>query len=238
MDRRKLSAAIPAGMVGLFVLLWYIQPYPWLGIATGLVAGLMTYAILNSGRIDRFRKPLFAGITLVTSLSLLGLFFYWGPTQFIQWIERFNAGYYFPGSGGAGTISYPSPLLLPAIFWRGAEFLAQFDMWQTVVPGSILAFFLFMVPYILIFVVFGKAFCGWICPLGGLPDLMSSGSRTRWQLKFLEVGMEVDGGTTYTGLKGWVKVVKFVLLGLLVGLFFVTRLFSTKLNSATLRKNG
>jgi ferredoxin-type protein NapH len=115
---------------------------------------------------------------------------------------------------------YPGPLVLPVIFWRGAEFLTQFDMWQTSVPKTLLAFFIFMVPYAIIFLVFGRAFCGWICPLGGLPEFSAATGRQWVRLNFLRVKVESPGGVYYAGLKPWVNAIKYVIALALVLMSF------------------
>jgi polyferredoxin len=215
--RRK--AAVWALAVGLFNAWWYLNPYPWLGFSVGLVTGLLTNAMLSSGRIERFRRLLFIAIPVIILLTLFGTYLLLGNVQFMQWVARWNPGYYFPSGGGAGTVLYPGPVALPAIFWRGAEFLTQFGTWQTSFPKTLPVFFLFMVPYAVIFVVFGRAFCGWICPLGGLPEFSAAAGRKWVRFDFLRVRVGSQDGFYYAGLKPAVRAIKYIFALALVLLF-------------------
>jgi NapH/MauN family ferredoxin-type protein len=185
-------------------------------MAMGLVTGLFSFFALGQGRMERLRKPFFIALTLVTSLALVFYIQFSGITSFKQWVAAWPPGYYFPGFAVKGTIPYPGPMVLPSVFWGGTAFSASSGLWQTTVPNTLGSFFLFMVPYIIIFAVFGRAFCGWLCPLGGLPELMSSGGKEWWLAKPLTETTTVTGALGYTGLKGWVKAIRYVLLALLV----------------------
>ncbi len=209
-------------LTGVLIAWWYFNPFAWLGMAMGAVAGLMVYLILRTGRIERFRRPYFVILFAVISLSLLGMVMFWGPDQFMKWVDRFNPGYYFPRSGGLGTISYPHPIVLPSIFWGGADFLAQFKTWQTSVPQNMAASFLFMLPYAVILLLFGRAFCGWLCPVGGLPEAMSSGCKEVLQLGLFKGKKAMDGSYYYTGLKPWVNIARYVVLLITVLVFLVS----------------
>ena len=70
----KGRAAAWALIVALISAWWYINPYPWLGFIVGLTAGLLTFGMLSSGRIERFRRLLFIGIPLVIVLTLADLY--------------------------------------------------------------------------------------------------------------------------------------------------------------------
>ena len=217
----RKKAVILGALVGGFVFWWYFLPFPWLGAVMGLLAGLFTFYILSTGRMERLRRPFFIALPVFMSVTLIANILFTGSTSFMKWVAMWNPGYYFPSSGGSGTIPYPIPLLIPAIFWRGAEFLAELSVWQSVVPATLGASFVFMIPYALIFIVFGKASCGWLCPLGGLPEVMATGKKERWQLNFLKKKTVTTSGFIYTGLKGWGNNVKygFLLVVILLSLF-------------------
>jgi len=206
------KAIILGILVGGFVFWWYISPFPWLGAVMGLLAGSVTFYILITGRMERLRRPLFISLFFLMLVTLAANMFFIGSATFTQWVETWDPGYYFPSSAGSGTIPYPIPVVIPAIFWGGAEFIAGLTVWQTVIPTTLGLALAFMIPYALIFTIFGKAACGWLCPLGGLPEVMASGKRERWQLNFLKKRTLTAGGLSYTGLKGWVSYVKYVFL--------------------------
>jgi polyferredoxin len=207
---RQGQAATWAIITGLVSAWWYLSPYPWVGITVGLTTGLLTFGMLSSGRIERFRRLLFIAVPLIIVLTLVDLYFQLGSVQFMQWVARWDAGYYYPSGGGAGTILHPWPVILPAIFWRGAEFLPQFHIWQTTVPATLLAFLILMLPYAIIFLVFGRAFCGWICPLGGLPEFSAAIGRKWLRLDFLRVKVKTEDGFYYAGLKPGANAVKYI----------------------------
>lgn len=220
MNRFKMSPRMQAAAwglgVGLFGLWWYFDPYPLLGAAIALASGLGVYAMLSSGRIERLRRPFFTILMLLGSLSLLGTFMLLGPMQFGQWLGRWDPGYYFVSSAGRGTLVFPSPVVVPSVFWGGADFLTSVGMWQTSVPGSMVSALLFMIPYVIILLAFGRAFCGWICPLGGLVDLSASTDRDRLRLNFLQEKITTEDGFYYGRLKPWAGWVRYVLLVVVV----------------------
>lgn len=208
----RKKAVILGALVGGFVFWWYFLPFLWLGAVMGLLVGFATFYILSTGRMERLRRPFFIALFVFMSLTLVTNFLFFGSTTFIHWVETWNPGYYFESSGGSGIISYPIPIIIPSIFWRGAEFVAGLSEWQVVLPTTLGVSLALMIPYALIFIVFGKAACGWLCPLGGLPEVMSSGKKERWQLNFFRKKTVTPSGFIYTGLKGWVNNVKYVFL--------------------------
>ena len=213
--RRAALFALGGGMFGTW---WYINPYPVLGIVVGAVTALVIFGMLYTGRIERYRRLIFIAFTVVITLSLIGLVCLWGSGQFVQWAERFNTWYYFPRTSSVGTINFPHPVVLPAIFWGGAEFLTAYNTWQTPVPGSLMGALVFLFPYIIIFVVFGRAFCGWICPMGGLPEAFSSGRRGFALLDRLKVRVDTEDGYYYRGFYPRLNWLRYGLLAVTVAL--------------------
>ncbi len=217
----RKRAVILAALVGGFSFWWYFTPFPWLGVVMGLLAGLYTFYLLSTGRMERLRKALFVGLPVLVLTTLVVNILYIGLTSVMVWIGRWDASYYFPGSGGLGTSPYPLPTLLPTIFLGKAEFLTEWSVWQTAIPTNLGEFFVTMIPFFIILVVFGRAFCGWLCPFGGLPDLMATGKKERWQLNFLKKKLVTTRGFSYySDLKGWVQNIKYVFLLVVVLLSF------------------
>lgn len=209
----RKKAVILAALVAAFSFWWYFDPFPWVGVVMGLLTGLFTFYILSTGRMERLRKALFVGLPVLVIATLIVNILYIGLTSFMIWVGLWDGGYYFPNSQGLGTSPYPLPILLPQIFLGRAEFLAEWSVWQTAIPTNLGEFFVAMIPFFVILVVFGRSFCGWLCPFGGLPDLMASGKKERWQLNFLKKKMVTTRGVSYyTDLKGWVHNIKYVLL--------------------------
>jgi len=203
---------------GLFGLWWYCEPYPALGAAIAIISGLGVFGVLASGRIERFRRPFFTAIMLAGALSLAGTFMLLGPVQFAQWLARWDPGYFFASSAGQGTLLYPSPVVMGSVLWGGARFLELVGMWQSSVPGSMAGALLFMLPYAVILLVFGRAFCGWLCPIGGLVDLAASTDRDRLALDGLREKIITADGFYYGRLKRWVGWIRYILLLVVVAL--------------------
>ena len=216
----RMKAAAWAIGTGLFCGWWYITPYPWLGLIIGLVTAILIYAMLHSGRIERFRRLFFIGIFTAIGLTLVNLYFELGTVQFMQWVSRWDAGYFSAAGGGTGTILYPQPIVLPAVLWEGATFLTQFRTWLTPFPGNLFTSLLYMIPFAVIFLLFGRAYCGWICPLGGLPNLSAALGRQWLRLDVLRVKIQTGEGSHYGGLKPWVNSIKYVLAVIVIFLSF------------------
>jgi len=225
MNSFKLSPTVRAAAwglgTGLFGLWWYCEPWPALGALVALVSGLGVFGMLASGRIERFRRPFFTAITLAGALSLAGTFMLLGPVQFGQWLANWDPGYFFASSAGQGTLLYPSPVVMGSVMWGGARFLELVGMWQSSVPGSMLSALLFMIPYAVILLVFGRAFCGWLCPIGGLVDLSASTDRDRLRLDFLREKIITPDGFYYGRLKARVAWIRYGLLAVVVILSLV-----------------
>lgn len=217
----RKKAVILAALVGAFALWWYFKPFPWLGVGMGLFAALFTLYILSTRRMERVRRAFFIGLPILVLTTLAANIFFTGFTSFMIWVGLWDAAYYVPGSGGLGASQYPLPILIPTIFLGRAEFLIQWSVWETAIPTNLGEFFVFMIPYFIVLLVFGRAFCGWICPFGGFPEVMTIGKKERWQLNFLKKKIvKPSGFTYYTGLKEWVKNLRYGLLLAIIVLFF------------------
>jgi len=186
-------------------------------------AGLFTYFILTTRRMERLRKPFFVGLFVFVAVTLVENIMFLGYNSFLFWVNGWSAGYYSASPSRIGVTPFPLPIVIPAMLLGKADFLASQSLWQTQIPTSIALFLLFMIPYILTFVIFDRAFCGWLCPFGGLPELMLTGRKPKWHLSFLQKKASERGGfslTGYTGLKWWVEWIRYGLLLLLIVLSF------------------
>lgn len=208
----RKKAVILGALVGGFVFGWYFHPFLWLGVVMGLIAGFITFYILNTGRMELLRKPFFTSLFVLLLVTLVANFLFFGSNNFTHWVETWNPGYYFERSGGSGIILFPIPLIIPSILWRGADFAVQLSEWQVVLPTTLGASFSLLVPFAAILIIFGKAACGWLCPLGGLPEVMSSGRKERWQLNLFKKETITNSGYLYSSLKNWVNYIKYAFL--------------------------
>ena len=223
----KKKAAILGILAGGFVFWWYSTPFPWLGGVMGLFVGLFTFCTLNTSKMERLRRPFFIGLAIVVLVTLAANILWVGYRSFLIWVEAWHAGYYLEGAAQTGTALFPLPLLVPSIFLGKAEFLLQDSVWLTGQPTSLASFFLFMIPYFLTLIIFERAFCGWVCPLGALPEAMVTGNKERWSLSFLKKtstatsGFRIPNPAGITVFKGWVEWVKYGFLILLILLSFL-----------------
>lgn len=213
----KKKAVILGVLVGVFTLWWYSSPFFWVGAAMGLFGGFFTFFILSTKRMERLRVYFFMGLAVFVLVTITANILYIGFTSFMQWVAIWDTSYYVPGEG-RGTSPFPLPILIPSLLLGKANFLLDQSVWETVIPSRLDMFFLFMIPYVITFLVFDRAFCGWICPLGGLPEGVATLTKKRRVLgflKFLERKPSAPGEfslTGFTGLKGWVEWVRYGIL--------------------------
>lgn len=217
----KKKAAILAVLVGLFALYYYYVPFPWVGVVVALLSGTFTFFILKTRRMERLRLTFFLCLSLFVITTLTANIIYFHFDNFMIWAKEWSAGYYFPGAANKGTTPFPLPILIPNVILGRADFDVLNSVWNTAFATSLSSFLLLMVPFVITFLVFDRSFCGWICPMGGIPEGMTSlGGKRRWFIKSLErkpsdpVGFSLTG---LSGLKGWVEWVRYgILLGLIL----------------------
>lgn len=212
---------IPALLVGGFALWWYYKPFPWLGAIMAVLSAALTYFILNTRRMERFRRATYIGIFAAVLLTLIIIISSLGLGSFLTWISTHEKAYYLAGQT-IGTLSYPCTREVPQVLLGRAAYLPSIGVWQTNFPSNINAFLLLMVPYLGTAILFGRGICGWICPFGGLNEAMVTGKKERWQLNFLKKADATTSGFRYAGLKTWVKDIKYGMLAavVLLSVFF------------------
>ena len=217
--KSKKLAAITALVVGGFALWWYFSPFWWLGVIMGLVAGLFTFFILNSRRMERYRRVYFISLFLIATASLIVVIADMGTATFLDWAEVHEKEYYLPGQA-PGTLTYPCTRDVPQLLLGRASFYIGVG-WAAEFPSSMSVFLLFMVPYFVTGLFFSRGFCGWICPFGGLTEAFTTGKKERWSLNMFRKRVITKKGVHYEGLKEWVKDTKYGLLLALIILSFV-----------------
>ncbi len=212
----RKKAIILGVLVGLFTFWWYLTPFPWLGIVMGLLGGFFTFFVLNTRRMERLRVAWFLGLAILVFITLAANILYIGYHSFLQWVRLWDVSYYTAGADAVGTSPFPLPTQIPTIMLGQAKFLVNESTWLTTFDSSWSVFFLLMIPYLVTFLVFERVFCGWICPMGGLPEGMSSMMKKRvWFFRFLDKKPAAPGGFSLTGLsglKGWVEWVRYAIL--------------------------
>ena len=214
----KKKAVILGFLVGAFALYWYFEPFPWFGAIMGLLAGLFTFFILSTRRMERLRRPFFIALFVLVLISLIAIILGMGMDTFMSWVEIHEKEYYLPGQT-VGALSYPCTREVPQVLLGRAEFLVGIGMWQTTFPSSLGEFLVLMVPFALTGLLFGRGFCGWICPFGGLVEASVTGRKERWKLNLFKKYTSTQKGFRYEGLKEWVKDTKY---GLLLGIILLS----------------
>ena len=207
-----------------------------------LLSGVFTYFILTTRRMEHMRKPFFVGLSVFVFITLTANVMFLGFNSFRQWVNGWNAGYYSLSPSRVGVTPFPLPIVIPAIMLGKAKFLADQSLWQTQIPTSMALFILFMVPYILTFLIFDRAFCGWLCPFGGLPEFMLTGRKPKWRFAILQKKPSERGSfslTGLTGLKWWVEWIRYTLLLIFIVLSFAVPFAIVNIISPALwAKNG
>ncbi len=215
----KKRALIPAILVGGFALYWYFVPFVWFGVIMGLLSGAAVYYLLSARRMERLRRIYFFGLFVVVFTSLILVITSMGLDTFLGWAEIHEKEYYLPGQT-VGALSYPCTREIPQLLLGRATFIVGTGMWQTVFPSNLTEFLVLMIPFTLTGIVFGRGFCGWVCPFGGLTEAFVTGRKQRWRLDFLKRYKVTKTGLRREGLKEWVKDSKYGILLAIVLLSF------------------
>jgi len=231
--KSKKLATILALLVGGFAFWWYFKPFPvsgewydfyknisfWLGLVMGLLAGLFTFFILNSKRMERFRRIYFISLFFIALVSITVIISDLGLDNFIKWADIHEKEYYLLGQA-PGTLTWPCTRDVPQLLMGKASFIRGVG-WAADFPTNMNEFLLFMVPFFVTGFFFSRAFCGWICPFGGLTELFVTGKKERWSLNMFKKQVTTKRGFRFEGLKDWVKDTKYGILAALIILSFV-----------------
>ncbi len=216
--RSNKQAILMAFLVGGFALWWYIKPFPWLGVVMALISGVFTYFILTTKRMERLRRVFYIGIfVVVLGSTLVVILSDWGVKGLLDWApEHYEWIEYYKPSESLGTLSFPCARIIPEAFFGRASYIPDAGVWEASFPTTFNEMMLLTVPFIVTGLVFGRGFCGWICPFGGLNEAMVTGKKERWRLNFLKKSRVASSGLRYAGLKEWVKDTKYGILLALV----------------------
>jgi polyferredoxin len=209
----KKLALLPAIIVGGFTFWWYFNPYPWLGAVMAVLSGVFVYFILNTRRLERYRRFFFIGIFVVVGASFLVIIRVWDPGFILDWASHHISWmeYYIVGEA-PGAQSFPCNRVVSQVFLGDSTYLAGLGTWQVAFPSTMGTFLWVMLPFLATGIIFGRSFCGWICPFGGLPDAMTSGNKASYKMDFLTKDSLSAKGKPYAVLKEWVKDTKFGVL--------------------------
>lgn len=152
--------------------------FPLLG---GIVVSLSLFLIFSTGKVFPTRRLLFSFFTLITIVAWgaavigkLGTLLEPQNITLIKGKPVLPDGRYF---------MRPPPCPIAAAYVAPAYFLRGLMPYPTT-PGFLIGIFLYWLISVLLF---GRAFCSWLCPFGGIDDFFSQLSkRARLSLKNLE----------------------------------------------------
>lgn len=218
----KKRAILAGTLVGAFGFYWYFVPFPWLGAIMGVLTGFFTFYILSARRMERLRRAFFIGLFALVLVSLIVIIVDMGMDTFMSWVEIHEKEYYLPGQT-TGALSYPCTRELPQVLLGRANYLTGFGMWETVFPSNLGEFLVLMGPFVLTGLIFGRGFCGWICPFGGLTEAFVTGRKERWKMTMFKKQVTTESGFQYAGLREWVKDTRY---GILLGLVLLSIAFA------------
>ena len=220
--KSRKRAIIFAVLIFAFSFYWYFEPFPWLGAIMGVLTGLLTFYILSSRRMERYRRVFLIGLFILAAVSLSVIIFDMGTDTFTSWVDVHEKEYYLEGQT-IGTGSYPCTREVSQTMLGRADYMPGIKVWQTKFPSNLSELGLILVPFAATALIFGRGICGWICPFGGLAEAFVTGKRERWKMsKFLNK-VTTKSGFSYSGLKEWVKDTKYgILVGIVLLSFLVT----------------
>jgi len=209
----NIRAVITALIVAGLAFWWYYEPLHWFGAIIAAIGGVFTYFIIKTKRKQNLHRSLFISLFVIFLVTLLMIVYIDNNlSSFIDWAAKHKIDYYEPGETLRSTI-YPCTLVISQVFLgRAATFFPSTGSWLVTFPPSLNAFLWVMVPFAATILIFGRSFCGWICPFGGLPEAMVTGKKERWQLNFLKKRVGTASILYYADIKEWVRDLKYGVL--------------------------
>jgi polyferredoxin len=188
-----------------------------------VLSGIFIYFVITTHRLESYRRAFSFGLfvfVLIAFVAIIGTNFSYirnFATEHLQYIQ-----YYYP-HGSPGGITIPCNRVIPLLFLGQAAYMPDQKVWLAIMPTSLNDLLIAFIPFIAIGIFFGRSFCAWICPFGGLNEALAIGKKERWPLNFLRNETATTGGLRFAGLKPWVKDVKYAVLAavILLSIFLV-----------------
>ena len=221
----KKFALIASIAVAIFSFIIYYRPYLWLGILLAIGSGIITFIIMRSGKVQRYRRSIVIYYALVTWIGTLVIFSFIGLISLLKWVSGHLRVYYYGGMPVVGTALVPCNFNLPSVsagisLWGTETGIKAIGGLPVVWPTSVFYFFLLVLfPYLVTAFVLGRGFCGWICYFGGTVEVFQTSKNPRWTLSRFRKKYQEPGknNTAVDGLREDVKDIKYgVAIGLIL----------------------
>ena len=213
----KKFALIASIAVAIFSFIIYYRPYLWLGILLAIGSGIITFIIMRSGKVQRYRRSIVIYYALVTWIGTLVIFSFIGLISLLKWVSGHLRVYYYGGMPVVGTALVPCNFNLPSVsagisLWGTETGIKAIGGLPVVWPTSVFYFFLLVLfPYLVTAFVLGRGFCGWICYFGGTVEVFQTSKNPRWTLSRFRKKYQEPGknNTAVDGLREDVKDIKY-----------------------------
>jgi len=221
----KKFALVASVAVAIFSFIIYYRPYLWLGFLVAIGSGIITFIIMQSEKIQRYRRSIVIYYALVTWIGTLVIFSFIGLISLLKWVNGHLRVYYYGGMPTVGTALVPCNFNLPSVsvgisLWGTETGIEAIGGLPVVWPTSVFYFFLLVLfPFLLTAFILGRGFCGWICYFGGTVDIFRSSKNPRWILSRFRKKYQEPGKSNLVvdGLREDVKDIKYgVAIGLLL----------------------
>jgi ferredoxin-type protein NapH len=217
----KIVAIILALLVGGFAFWWYFNPYPAVGAIVAVLSAFLVYFALTTHRLERYRRFFSFGLfvfILIVFVAIIGTNFDYLRAFGIEHLRYIQ--YYYP-TESPGGMNIPCNRMLPQLFLGRIAYMSGPEVWQGLLPITLNQLLFAFIPFFAIALFFGRGFCSWGCPFGGLNETMADGKKERWSLNFLKKETTATNGLRFSGLKPWVKDIKYGVLAAVILLSIV-----------------
>ena len=204
-----------------------------LGFIFGAGLGISSYRLLGTWKIHKFRTRLITALTFVTWIGAFSLLIQMNPDSFMRYLtSHLNA--YELRMFSSEFVHVPFVRQLPNTL--GSTILMQLSLpWAEITvphpverllflivpfhyPPITLGMFIFvLLPHLVLVLLFGRGWCGWVCYFGNQTEAIATRGKDRWRLqRFRDKFRTNDGGILIDGVKKEVRYIKYLFMVLLL----------------------
>jgi Pyruvate/2-oxoacid:ferredoxin oxidoreductase delta subunit len=146
----------------------------FIGVLVAALFGLATWALMVSSKPYRLRSIFVFGLTVAMWTAFLAFIAQLGPTYLIKWLSTHQRVPLTPNPvSETGFVSILCPYLLPTAIGKSIHVtMPVYITFLTTFPPNIGLFSLIFLAYAGTAFILGKGWCGWLCPFGGLGEVV------------------------------------------------------------------